>query len=80
MESREITGLDKATKRIDLSSRQNGSKFVAFCFKVPFKFRQEFKLHDLQRGMTMTELLVLAVESYIDGNRIQPPKNTEIRK
>ena len=37
---------------------------VALCFKVPLKFRRWFKMEALKRDVTMTELLIRAVESY----------------
>ena len=71
MDSKEIIRLDTATAEIDFSLRQNtASELVALCFKVPFKFRHEFKMQALQRGMTMTELLAFAVESYVNANRL----------
>jgi hypothetical protein len=39
---------------------------VALCFKVPFGFRQWFKLQALRRGLTMTEFLVKATEWYVE--------------
>jgi hypothetical protein len=82
MDLKEVIRSDRgAIKEIDFSSEKNtATGLVALCFKVPFKFRQDFKLQSLRRGMTMTELLVFVAESYIDVNRIQPPTNTEIRK
>jgi len=35
------------------------SKSVSFSFKLPFEFRQQFKLQALRRNMAMTDLLVL---------------------
>ena len=40
----------------------SGRDSVALSFKVSFKFRRWFKLHALQRNLTMTEFLVEAVE------------------
>jgi hypothetical protein len=42
-------------------------KPVSFSFKLSFDFRQKFKLQALMRNMTMTELLVVAIESYIEA-------------
>jgi hypothetical protein len=81
MDSKEIIRSDRATNGIDFFSRQNTETgLVALSFKVPFKFRQEFKLQALQMGVTMTELLVHAVEMYVDANRAQPSLNTDLRK
>jgi hypothetical protein len=41
---------------------------VTLCFKVPFRFRQWFMQQALNRELTMTEFLVLAVESYTKGD------------
>jgi len=59
---------------------QKKQKPVAFSFKLPFDFRQKFKLQALQRNMTMTELLVAAIESYIVANQIPTSSDKEIRK
>ena len=52
MGSKEIMRVDGAIKESNPYSRRNieASDLVALCFKVPFKFRQEFKLQALQRG------------------------------
>jgi hypothetical protein len=57
------------------STKRNSNDSVALCFKVPFEFRQRFKLHALQRSMTMTELLVIAVESYVGPSQSEPQAN-----
>lgn len=40
---------------------------VAVNFRVPFEFRQRMKLSATVRGITMTELMTVALEHYI-GN------------
>lgn len=37
---------------------------MALCFKVPLKFRRWLKMEALKRDVTMTELLIRALESY----------------
>jgi hypothetical protein len=46
------------------SSQSLKAEDVALCFKVPFRFRQWFKLQALNRNLTMTEFLVQAAEWY----------------
>jgi hypothetical protein len=61
----------------------NGRDSVALSFKVSFKFRRWFKLHALQRDLTMTEFLVAAVEGYVAAERPPEkigPNSAEIRK
>jgi hypothetical protein len=72
MDSKYFPFLEKSThslKPVRISGSDPNS--VALCFKVPFNFRQRFKFHALQRGVTMTELLFQAVESYIDENHTE---------
>ena len=38
---------------------------VALCFKVPFHFRQWFKLEALREGITMTDFLIKVTEWYV---------------
>jgi len=58
----------------------NKPNSVSFSFKLPFDFRQQFKLQALRRNMTMTELLVAAIESYIAADPIPTSSDKEIRK
>jgi len=56
---------------------------VALCFKVPFPFRQWFKLQALSRNITMTEFLILAARHYAQsGNQgfVREPPVTDFRK
>jgi hypothetical protein len=46
-------------------SERSNKNHAALCFKVPVEFRRWFKRQALQKDMTMTELLILAVESYL---------------
>jgi hypothetical protein len=40
---------------------------VALCFKVPFRYRQWFKLQALRQGLSMTEFLIKATEWYVEA-------------
>jgi hypothetical protein len=42
-----------------------GVHLVSLNFKVPFGFRQRLKIIAANRAMTMTELVVLAVEKFV---------------
>jgi hypothetical protein len=56
---------------------------VALSFKVPFRFRQWFKLQALSRNLTMTEFLIAAVEWYSEAELEKSPGrpgNADIRK
>jgi hypothetical protein len=53
---------------------------VALCFKVPFRFRQWFKLQALSRNLTMTEFLIKAAESYSLAEHGATGANAEIQK
>lgn len=55
--------MDERIRDIQVVSRDNPD-LVALCFKVPLKFRRWFKMEALKRDVTMTELLIRAVESY----------------
>jgi hypothetical protein len=46
----------------------------ALCFKVPRRFRQWLKAQAAIRGVTMTELLIAALESYVRSN---PPSGSD---
>jgi hypothetical protein len=69
MEPKDFRLLDRSTNRLVPKSIESDTNCVALCFKVPFQFRQRFKLHALQRSMTMTNLLIRAIESYVDDDR-----------
>lgn len=75
---------NESQSRLERNSPKNRQKYnsVALCFKVSFEFRQRFKLYALQRGITMTELLVMAIESHVAEPRCTATSdvNTEIRK
>jgi hypothetical protein len=43
-------------------------RLVALSFKVPFEFRQRLKRLALERGLTMTEVLIAAIEAYSQGH------------
>ena len=44
---------------------QNQDHLVALNFRVPFKLRQNMKVAATLRGMTMTELLITALQNYL---------------
>jgi hypothetical protein len=55
--------MDEMIRDLSVASRDDPG-LVALCFKVPLKFRRWFKMEALKRDVTMTELLVRAIESY----------------
>jgi hypothetical protein len=55
---------DRSVKSSLEVRRRSAGAGVSLCFKVPFQFRHWFKQQALSRELTMTEFLVLAVESY----------------
>ncbi len=50
---------------------------VALCFKVPFRFRQWFKLAALREGLTMTDFLIKATEWYVQAHNDTSAADTE---
>ena len=44
---------------------------VALCFKVPFSFRQWFKLQAVSRNITMTEFLMQAAQWYSAADSVR---------
>jgi len=50
---------------------------VALCFKVPFRFRQWFKLQALREGLTMTDFLIKSTESYVEAHKHSSTPDTE---
>jgi hypothetical protein len=52
---------------------------VALCFKVPFRFRQWFKLQAVRQELTMTEFLIRASEWYVEahGDSNAPDDNVD---
>ncbi len=50
---------------------------VALCFKVPFRFRQWFKLEALREGLTMTDFLIKATEWYVQAHNDTNAADTE---
>jgi hypothetical protein len=63
---------------VDKSERQvvQGMErdLIALSFKVPRRFRHWFKTEAAIRGVTMTELLIAAVASYIRSNPLERSK------
>jgi hypothetical protein len=51
---------------------------VALCFKVPFHFRQWFKLEALREELTMTEFLIKVTEWYVQAHSDTSASDTEI--
>lgn len=70
-----------AVKKSDFSLQidMEAVDLVALSFKVPFEFRQAFKLQALRRRITMTELLAHAIKTYVDTTPIAS-LNTDLRK
>lgn len=59
--------MDEMTRDMRVASwNDRDPALVALCFKVPLKFRRWFKMEALKRDVTMTELLVMAVENYTE--------------
>ena len=52
------------TRSDHIGPRTSDTQDVALCFKVPFRFRQWFKLQALNRHLTMTEFLMQAAQWY----------------
>ena len=77
-----ISVVGTAIKESSLSMQRDieALDLVALSFKVPFEFRQAFKLQALRRGITMTELLTHAFETYVDATPIGTSPNTGFRK
>lgn len=56
-------------------------QLVPLCFKVPAEFRHWLKAQAIARKLTMTELVVVALEHYEEINPCEPlPVKKEIRK
>lgn len=49
------------------SNSKANEVLVAVNFRVPFEFRQRMKLSATIRGITMTELMVAALEHYLEN-------------
>ena len=62
-------------------SARDEKQLVPLCFKVPAQFRHWLKAQAIARNLTMTELVVVALEHYDELTPCEPlPVRKEIRK